>query len=101
MNRVIAKQIPGAPHDRWLVIDANTGQNGLSQAELFHDVTDLNGIILTKMDGTSKGGIIIPIKHLTGVPVRYVTTGEGIDDIQPFDFDLYLDSIIGELKHAA
>ena len=101
MNRVIAKQIEGAPHNRWLVIDANTGQNGLSQAELFNEVTDLNGIILTKMDGTSKGGIIIPIKHLTGVPVRYVTTGEGIDDIQMFDFDLYLESIIGELKHAA
>ncbi len=101
MNRVIAKQIEGAPHDRWLVIDANTGQNGLSQAELFNEVTDLNGIILTKMDGTSKGGIIIPIKHLTGVPVRYVTTGEGIDDIQTFDFNLYLESIIGELKHAA
>ena len=101
MNRVIAKQIEGAPHDRWLVIDANTGQNGLSQAELFHEVTDLNGIILTKMDGTSKGGIIIPIKHLTGIPVRYITTGEGIDDIQTFDFDLYLESIIGELKHAA
>ena len=101
MNRVVAKQIAGAPHNRWLVIDANTGQNGLSQAELFHEVTDLNGIILTKMDGTSKGGIIIPIKHLTGVPVRYVTTGEQIDDIQSFDFDLYLESIIGELKHAA
>ena len=72
---------------------------GLSDYE--GDVTDLNGIILTKMDGTSKGGIIIPIKHLTGVPVRYVTTGEEIDDIQTFDFDLYLESIIGELKHAA
>ena len=101
MNRVVAKQIEGAPHNRWLVIDANTGQNGLSQAELFNEVTELNGIILTKMDGTSKGGIIIPIKHLTGVPVRFVTTGEGIDDIQAFDLDLYLESIIGELKHAA
>ena len=80
--------------------DANTGQNGLSQAELFNEITDLNGIILTKMDGTSKGGIIIAIKNITGVPVRFITVGEGIDDLQDFDFDMYLDSIIGELRHA-
>ena len=100
MHRVIAKEIEGAPHNTWLVLDANTGQNGLSQAELFNEITDLNGIILTKMDGTSKGGIIIAIKNITGVPVRFITVGEGIDDIQDFDFDMYLDSIIGELKHA-
>lgn len=101
MNRVLAKEIPGAPHNSWLVLDANTGQNGLSQAELFNGITDLNGIILTKMDGTSKGGIIIAIKNITGLPVRFITVGEGIDDIQDFDFDLYLDSIIGELRHAS
>ena len=101
MNRVVGKEIEGAPHNTWLVLDANTGQNGLSQAELFNEITDLNGIILTKMDGTSKGGIIIAIKNLTGVPVRYITVGEGIDDIQDFDFDTYLESIIGELQHAA
>ncbi len=100
MHRVIAKEIEGAPHNTWLVLDANTGQNGLSQAELFNEITDLNGIILTKMDGTSKGGIIIAIKNITGVPVRFITVGEGIDDIQDFDFDMYLDSIIGELRHA-
>lgn len=100
MHRVIAKEIKGAPHNTWLVLDANTGQNGLSQAELFNEITDLNGIILTKMDGTSKGGIIIAIKNITGVPVRFITVGEGIDDIQDFDFDMYLDSIIGELRHA-
>ena len=100
MHRVISKEIEGAPHNTWLVLDANTGQNGLSQAELFNEITDLNGIILTKMDGTSKGGIIIAIKNITGVPVRFITVGEGIDDIQDFDFDMYLDSIIGELRHA-
>ena len=100
MHRVIGKEIKGAPHNTWLVLDANTGQNGLSQAELFNEITDLNGIILTKMDGTSKGGIIIAIKNLTGVPVRFITVGEGIDDLQDFDFDMYLDSIIGELRHA-
>ena len=100
MHRVIGKEIKGAPHNTWLVLDANTGQNGLSQAELFNEITDLNGIILTKMDGTSKGGIIIAIKSITGVPVRFITVGEGIDDLQDFDFDMYLDSIIGELRHA-
>jgi len=100
MNRVISKQIPNAPHNTWLVLDANTGQNGLSQAELFNEVTNLNGVILTKMDGTSKGGIIIAIKNIIGVPVRYVTLGEGLIDIEEFDLNIYLDSIIGELKHA-
>ena len=101
MHRVLGKEIEGAPHNTWLVLDANTGQNGLSQAELFNEITDLNGIILTKMDGTSKGGIIIAIKNMTGLPVRYITVGEGMEDIQDFDFDLYLDSIIGELRHAS
>ncbi|MBR4462439.1 MAG: signal recognition particle-docking protein FtsY [Erysipelotrichaceae bacterium] len=100
MSRVLGKEIPGAPHDSWLVLDANTGQNGLSQAQLFSEITDLNGIILTKMDGTSKGGIIIAIKNMTGLPVRYITVGEQLDDIQDFDFDLYLESIIGDLQHA-
>ena len=100
MNRVLSKEIDGAPHNSWLVLDANTGQNGLSQAELFNEITNLNGIILTKMDGTSKGGIIIAIKDLTGLPVRYITVGEQLDDIQDFDFDLYLESIIGDLRHA-
>ena len=101
MNRVVGKEIEGAPHNTWLVLDANTGQNGLSQAELFNEITDLNGIILTKMDGTSKGGIVIAIKHMTGLPVRYITVGEDLEDIQDFDFDMYLESIIGELKHAS
>ncbi|MBQ6493859.1 MAG: signal recognition particle-docking protein FtsY [Erysipelotrichaceae bacterium] len=101
MSRVVGKEIEGAPHNTWLVLDANTGQNGLSQAELFNEITNLNGIILTKMDGTSKGGIIIAIKNITGLPVRYITVGEQLDDIQDFDFDMYLDSIIGDLKHAS
>ncbi len=101
MHRVLGKEIEGAPHNTWLVLDANTGQNGLSQAELFNEITDLNGIILTKMDGTSKGGIVIAIKNITGLPVRFITVGEDMDDLQDFDFDLYLDSIIGELRHAS
>ena len=77
-----------------------TGQNGMSQATLFNEITNLNGIILTKMDGTSKGGIIIAIKNVVGVPVRFITLGENVDDLRPFDFDLYLYSIIEDLQHA-
>lgn len=101
MNRVIAKHIEGAPHNTWLVLDANTGQNGLSQAELFKEITNLNGIILTKTDGTSKGGIVIAIKDITGVPVRFFTNGENIEAIQEFDFDLFLYSIIGDLTNGS
>lgn len=96
MRRVVGKEIPGAPHNVWMVLDANTGQNGMSQATLFNEVTDLTGIILTKMDGTSKGGIVIAIKNILGIPVRFITLGETADDIKPFDFDLYLYSIIGD-----
>lgn len=96
MRRVVGKEIPGAPHNVWMVLDANTGQNGMSQATLFNEVTDLTGIILTKMDGTSKGGIVIAIKNVLGIPVRFITIGETADDIKPFDFDLYLYSIIGD-----
>lgn len=96
MRRVVGKEIPGAPHNVWMALDANTGQNGMSQATLFNEVTDLTGIILTKMDGTSKGGIVIAIKNVLGIPVRFITLGETADDIKPFDFDLYLYSIIGD-----
>ena len=96
MRRVVGKEIPGAPHNVWMVLDANTGQNGMSQATLFNEVTDLTGIILTKMDGTRNGGIVIAIKNVLGIPVRFITLGETADDIKPFDFDLYLYSIIGD-----
>ena len=101
MSKVVGKEIEGAPHNTWLVLDANTGQNGLSQAELFNEITKLNGIVLTKLDGTSKGGIILAIKNITGVPVRYITFGEGLQEISEFDLSTYLYSIIGELKHAS
>lgn len=97
MNRVLNKEIPNAPHETWLVLDANTGQNGLSQAELFNESTKLTGIILTKIDGTSKGGIVIGIKDSINVPVRYIGLGEGIEDLTEFDLDTYLYSILGDL----
>jgi len=99
MNRVLTKQIEGAPHNTFIVIDANTGQNGISQAELFNEVTNINGIILTKMDGTSKGGIILSIKDLLNIPVRFICTGEKIDQIAEFDLDYYLYSILGDINN--
>ena len=101
MHRVCDKEIPNAPHNVWLVLDANTGQNGMSQATLFNEVTNLSGIILTKMDGTSKGGIVIAIKNVLGIPVRFITLGETVEDIKPFDFDLYLYSIIGDNENVS
>ena len=90
MKRVVAKEIPGAPHEVWLVIDATTGQNGISQASVFMETTDVSGIILTKTDGTAKGGIVIAIRDLLGLPGTYIGLGEGIDDLRPFDINAYL-----------
>jgi len=94
MRKVVSKEIDNAPHNVWLVLDSNTGQNGISQATLFNEITDLDGVILTKMDGTAKGGIVIAIKNLLNIPVRFLTLGETIEDIEPFNFDSYLYSII-------
>ena len=90
MKRVTAKEIPGAPHEVWLGIDATTGQNGISQASVFMETTDVSGIILTKTDGTAKGGIVIAIRDLLGLPVTYIGLGEGVDDLRPFDINAYL-----------
>lgn len=90
MKRVVEKEIPGAPHEVWLVIDATTGQNGISQAQIFMETTDVSGIILTKMDGTAKGGIVIAIRDLLGLPVKYIGLGETVDDLRPFDINTYL-----------
>lgn len=98
MNRVSGKEIEGAPHNTWLVLDATTGQNGLSQAEVFAESTNLTGIILTKMDGTAKGGIILAIKHKLHVPVIFIGLGEHAEDLRPFDLDSYLYSISEGLK---
>ncbi|MCH3961081.1 MAG: signal recognition particle-docking protein FtsY [Solobacterium sp.] len=93
MNRVTAREIEGAPHNTWLVLDATTGQNGLAQAEIFNESTELSGIILTKMDGTAKGGIVIAIKNKLHLPVYYIGLGEHPEDLRPFDLDSYLYSI--------
>lgn len=90
MRRVIEREISDAPHEVWLVLDATTGQNGISQAQIFMETTNVTGIILTKMDGTAKGGIVIAIRDLLGLPVKYIGLGEKEDDLRPFDIDSYL-----------
>ncbi len=99
MRRVVQREIEGAPHHVWLVIDATTGQNGLSQAEIFKKATDVTGIILTKMDGTAKGGIIVAIKKLLEIPVYFIGLGEKTGDLRPFDLDSYLYSISEGLRN--
>ena len=90
VNKVIGKIIPGAPHETLLVIDATTGQNGISQAKSFKEITNLTGIVLTKLDGTAKGGIVLAIKDEVGVPVRYIGLGEKEEDLQDFDIEKYI-----------
>ncbi len=90
MKRVISKEIPSAPHEIFLIIDATTGQNGVVQAKAFKECTSLTGVIITKMDGTSKGGIILSIRDELGIPVRFIGLGEKMDDLEEFDLDQYL-----------
>ena len=90
IKRVMSKEIPDAPHETFLIIDATTGQNGVVQAKAFAEVTDLTGVVVTKMDGTSKGGIILAIRDELAVPVRFIGLGEKMDDLEEFDLDNYL-----------
>ncbi len=90
ISRVISKEIPNAPHEAFLVIDATTGQNGVLQAKQFLDCIKLTGIVITKMDGTSKGGIILAIRDELGIPVRFIGLGEKMEDLEEFDLDKYL-----------
>jgi fused signal recognition particle receptor len=93
MKRTAAKLVPGAPHDVLLVMDATTGQNGLSQAREFTGHVGITGIVLTKLDGTAKGGIVVAIARELGLPIRFVGTGEQMDDLVPFDAQTYVNSL--------
>ena len=97
MNNVIKKVIPSAPSETLLVIDASSGQNGIMQAKAFSEVTDITGIVLTKLDGTAKGGIILAIKEETNIPVKFVGLGEGEDDLQTFDIEKYIYGLFKDL----
>src|ERR1044071_2227404 len=93
IRRVIAREQPDAPHETLLVLDATTGQNGLQQARVFKEAADITGIVLTKLDGTAKGGVIISIQEELGVPVRYIGVGEDVEDLQPFEPDRFVQSL--------
>lgn len=97
INNVIKKIVPSGPMETLLVIDATTGQNGIVQAKAFSEVTDITGIILTKLDGTAKGGIVLAIKEETGIPVKYVGLGEGVSDLEPFDIEKYIYGVFKDL----
>jgi fused signal recognition particle receptor len=93
IQRVAGRKLPGAPHQTWLVLDATTGQNALSQAEMFHKAIGVTDIILTKLDGTAKGGIVVGICHQLGLPIRYIGIGERLDDLRPFDADDFVNAL--------
>ena len=97
MNKVIGKLIPNAPHETLLVIDATTGQNGIMQASAFKEITNITGIVLTKLDGTAKGGIVLAIKEEVNIPVKFVGLGEKMTDLIPFDIENYIYGLFKDL----
>jgi len=94
LKRVVSRQLPGAPHECLMVIEAPTGQNGIQQAKLFHEAVGLTGLVLTKLDGTAKGGIVVRIYRELGVPIKLVGMGEQIEDLQPFDPKSFVDGLV-------
>lgn len=94
MRRTAERLVPGAPHQTLLVMDATTGQNGLQQARLFTEAAHVTGIVLTKLDGTAKGGIVLAIATELGLPVKFVGVGEKMADILPFDSAAFVDSMV-------
>jgi fused signal recognition particle receptor len=94
LRKVVSRQLPGAPHECLMVLEAPTGQNGIQQAKLFHEAVGLTGLVLTKLDGTAKGGIVVRIYRELGVPIKLVGVGEQIDDLQPFDPKSFVDGLV-------
>ncbi|MDD2490202.1 MAG: signal recognition particle-docking protein FtsY [Bacilli bacterium] len=97
INKVIGKLISDGPHETLLVIDATTGQNGISQAQAFKEITNITGIVLTKLDGTAKGGIVLAIKEKVNIPVKYIGLGEKLEDLQNFDLEKYIYGLFKDL----
>lgn len=93
IRRTVARLMPDAPHETLLVLDATTGQNAVSQAQLFHEAIEISGIAVAKLDGTAKGGIVIAICHGLGLPIQYIGLGEKIDDLQEFDADTFVKAL--------
>jgi fused signal recognition particle receptor len=96
VQRVVAREVPGAPHEVLLVIDATTGQNALAQARTFAEALGVTGIVLTKLDGTARGGVAVAVRQEIGAPIRYVGVGEGLDDLRPFDAREFAEALLGE-----
>jgi fused signal recognition particle receptor len=94
VRRVIAKQMPDAPHETLLTIDSTTGQNGVRQAKLFSEAVPVTGIVLTKLDGTAKGGIALAIAGELGIPVKLIGIGESLEDLRPFDADEFARALV-------
>ena len=97
VNKVIGKHVEGAPHETLLVIDAATGQNGISQAESFKEITNITGLVLTKLDGTAKGGIVLAIKEKVGLPIKFIGLGEQMEDLKSFDIESYIYGLFKDL----
>jgi fused signal recognition particle receptor len=95
IHRIAGKRLPGSPHEVWLVLDATTGQNAIAQAETFNKALHVTGMILTKLDGTAKGGIVVGICHQLKIPVRFIGIGEKLDDLRPFDASEFVEAIFG------
>ena len=95
MKRIVARELPGGPQEVLLVVDATTGQNGLVQAKMFKEEVRVTGIVLTKLDGTAKGGIVIRIAKELNIPIRYIGVGEGLEDLQPFDGNAFVEALFG------
>lgn len=100
VKRVIEREVPGAPHEVLLVLDATTGQNAMSQAKTFGQSTDVSGIVLTKLDGTAKGGIVLAIRHELDIPVKFIGLGEKVDDLQPFDAEQFVYGLFKDVLEA-
>jgi fused signal recognition particle receptor len=98
LKRVVARQVPGAPHECLMVLDAPTGQNGLQQAKMFHDAIGLTGLVLTKLDGTAKGGIAVRIYQELGLPIKFVGVGERLEDLQPFDPKTFVEALLPDTR---
>jgi fused signal recognition particle receptor len=93
IGRVIGKRLPGAPHEVLQVLDATTGQNAVQQAAAFHQAMPVTGLILAKLDGTARGGVIFPILEQVGLPVKFIGVGEGLDDLQPFAPEEFVEAL--------
>ena len=98
INRVIQREIPGAPHETLLVLDATTGQNAVSQAKLFTQSAPITGVVLTKLDGTAKGGVVIGIKAELNMPIKWIGVGEGVADLRPFVAEDFSKALFDEGK---